>query len=199
MTDASKSSRPAVGLILLAVLLVLICLAALYRPDRPVATIEPGSSSGPAFVAQIIRPRLGLPLGGILPPGIFGFEGHLGFDSASPGAAVGRIEPGRLELRSDGWDVTIVLNGRGRVSPGTEAVFELLFENTIRKVRCRTADPAVGTFTMDPLSGDSGEVSGSFDIELPRCEDADTGTPLGWPPKPFVLHGSFDRLPSTHP
>lgn len=199
MKPERKHSRPPLALILLAVLLVLVCLAAIYRPDRPVATIEPGSSSGPAFVAQIIRPRLGLPLGGILPPSIFGFEGHLGFDSASPGAAVGRIEPGRLEFRSDGWDVTIVLDGSGRIAAETEAVFELLFENTIRKVRCRTADPAVGTFTMDALPGNSGEVSGSFDIELPRCEDADTGTPLGWPPKPFILHGSFDRLPATHP
>ena len=25
--------------------------------------------------------------------------------------------------------------------------------------------------------------------------DADTGKPLGWPPEPLVLHGSFDRLP----
>jgi hypothetical protein len=41
---------------------------------------------------------------------------------------------------------------------------------------------------------ESGELSGSFDIELARSEDADTGTPLGWPPQPLVLHGSFDRL-----
>lgn len=51
-----------------------------YRPDRPVATIVPGSSSGPAFVVQVIRPRVGLPLGGILPPQLFGLEEHLGFD-----------------------------------------------------------------------------------------------------------------------
>jgi hypothetical protein len=38
-------------------------------------------------------------------------------------------------------------------------------------------------------------MSGSFDIELSHCEDAETGTPLGWPPQPFILHGSFDRLP----
>ena len=41
---------------------------------------------------------------------------------------------------------------------------------------------------------ETGELSGSFDIELTRCEDAETGEPLGWPPEPLVLHGSFDRL-----
>ena len=31
--------------------------------------------------------------------------------------------------------------------------------------------------------------------ELARCEDANTAKPLGWPPEPLLLHGSFDRLP----
>ena len=65
-------------------LALVVCLAlAVYRPDRPVDTIVPGSSSGPAFDVQIIRPRLGLPLGGLLPPHLFGLEDHLGFESAS--------------------------------------------------------------------------------------------------------------------
>ena len=40
-----------------------------------------------------------------------------------------------------------------------------------------------------------GGLSGAFDVELTHCEDADTGEPLGWPPAPLRLHGSFDRLP----
>ena len=67
------------------------------------------------------------------------------------------------------------------------------FEERLRRVRCRPGDPAVGTFTMTALR-DPGELSGSFDIELAQCEDAETGTPLALPPKPFVLHGSFDRV-----
>ena len=174
---------------------VVVCFSLVeYRPDRPVATIVPGSSSGPAFVVQIIRPRLGLPLGGILPPQLFGLDAHLGFDSTSAGATIGSVGPRRLELGADNWDLVLVLDRDGRVAPETQVVFELVFEEHIRRVRCRTGDPAVGTLSTTALA-ESGELSGSFDIELAHLEDADTGTPLGWPPEPLVLHGSFDRLP----
>jgi len=180
---------------LLAGLAVVVVFSlGVYRPDRPVATIVPGSSSGPAFLVQIIRPRLGLPLGGILPPRLFGLEAHLGFESTSAGASIGSVGPGRLELGADGWDLVLVLDADGRVTPETHVVFELMFEERLRRVRCRPGDPAIGTFSTTALAGSS-ELSGSFDIELARCEDADTGKPLGWPPQPLVLHGSFDRLP----
>jgi hypothetical protein len=53
-------------LVLLAGFALVVCfLFVFYRPDRPVATIVPASSSGPAFVVQAVRPRFGLPLGGI--------------------------------------------------------------------------------------------------------------------------------------
>ena len=191
--DGVKPSWIFFSLLLLAGLLAGLTVVA-YRPDRPVATIVPGSSSGAAFVVQVIRPRLGLPLGGIVPPQLFGHEAHLGFDSTSAGATIGSVGPGRLELGADGWDLVLVLNGDGRVAPETQVVFELKFEDQLRRVRCRPGDPAVGTLSTTALS-ESGELSGSFDIELARCEDAETGTPLGWPPEPLVLHGSFDRLP----
>ncbi len=180
---------------LLAGLAVVVCFSlVVYRPDRPVATIVPGSSSGPAFVVQIIRPRLGLPLGWILPPQLFGLEAHLGFESASTGASIGSVGPGRLELGADDWDLVLVLDADGRVTPETQVVFELMFEERLRRVRCRPGDPAIGTLSTTAVA-ESGELSGSFDIELARCEDADTGKPLGWPPEPLVIHGSFDRLP----
>ena len=198
---ASRNQMPGVkpSWILLSLLLLVALLAGvaavLYRPDRPVATIVPGSSSGPTFVVQVIRPRLGLPLGGIVPPQLFGLEAHLGFDSQSAGARIGSVGPRRLELGADGWDLVLVLDRDGRVAPETQVVFELKFEEQLRRVRCRPADPAVGTLSMTALA-ESGELSGSFDIELARCEDAETGTPLGWPPAPLVLHGSFDLLPA---
>ena len=195
MTNDPKPSRILLPLGLLAGFAVLVCLTLVaYRPDRPVATIVPGSSSGPAFVVQIIRPRLGLPLGGILPPQLFGLEAHLGFESTSPGASIGSVGPGRLELGADDWDLVLVVDAEGRVTPETQVVFELVFEERLRRVRCRPGDPAIGTLSTTVLA-ESGELSGSFDIELARCEDANTGKPLGWPPEPFLLHGSFDRLP----
>lgn len=184
--------------ILLALLVAAVLAAVGYRPDRPIATIEPGSSPGPAFAVQIIRPRLGLPLGGIAPPRLFGLEEHLGFDSASAGATIDTVAPGFIRLDADGWDVVLVRDGDGRVAPGTQAVFEFQFENHLRRVRCLPDDPAVGTFGVTMLP-DAGELSGSFRIELAHCEDAETGEPLGWPPKPLVLHGSFDRLRRSGP
>jgi hypothetical protein len=149
-------------------------------------------------VVQIIRPRLGLPLGGILPPQLFGQEAHLGFESTSAGASIGSVGPGRLELGADAWDLVLVLDADGRVTPETQVVFEFVFEERLRRVRCRPGDPAIGALSTTSLA-ESGELSGSFDIELARCEDADTGTALGWPPKPLILHGSFDRLPLGTP
>ena len=80
------------------------------------------------------------------------------------------------------------------MTPETQVVFELMFEERLRRVRCQPGDPTVGTLNTTVLA-ESGELSGSFDIELARCEHADTGQPLGWPAEPLVLHGSFDRLP----
>ena len=53
MTNDPKPSRIPLPLVLLAALAALLCSTlVVYRPDRPVATIVPGSSSGPAFVVQ---------------------------------------------------------------------------------------------------------------------------------------------------
>ena len=180
-------------------LVSLVCISFfVFPPDRPVAKITPGTSKGPAFVVQIIRPRMGLPLGGIVPPQLFGQEAHLGFDSASEGASVGRVGSGRIEFGAEGWGLVLAFDAQGKVTSETQVVFDLMFEDRMRRVRCRPGDLANGEFSTTVLAG-SGELSGSFDIELPRCEDAETGKSLGWPPEPLVLHGSFDRLPSTAP
>ncbi|MFT4541325.1 MAG: hypothetical protein ACI841_001049 [Planctomycetota bacterium] len=72
-------------------------------------------------------------------------------------------------------------------------MFKIMFQERLLKVRCRPGDPIVGALKTTVLT-ESGELSGSFDIELARCEDANTGKALGWLPQPFLLHGSFDRL-----
>ncbi len=192
--DNRRPSFLSLPLVLLAGFALFVCVFILYRPDRPVATIVPASSSGPAFVVQVIRPRLGLPLGGLLPPQLFGVDAHLGFDSTSDGATIRSVAPGRIELGAEDWDLQIVFYGDGRVTSETQVVFNLVFEDRLRRVRCSPGDPAIGTLNIVTLE-ESNELSGSFDIELAHCEDAETGTPLGWPPRPLILHGSFDRLP----
>ena len=181
------------GVALVGLATVVGLLFLLYRPDRPVANIVPASSSGPTFVVQVIRPRLGLPLGGLLPPRLFGLDSHLGFDSKSEGATVHRVASGRIQLGANDWDLLLLFDDEGRVASGTEVVFDLVFEDRVRRVRCRPGNPATGEVKTVVLN-EAGEISGSFDIELAHCEDAKTGKPLGWPPKPFILHGSFDRF-----
>ena len=180
--------------LLIGLVVVVSFQVIVYRPDRPDPAIVPASSTGPAFVVQIIRPRLGLPLGGVLPPELFGLDARLGFESTSEGADIRSVSPSRIELAADGWELLLVLDSDGRVTPESQVVFDIMFEERLRRVRCRPDDHSVGTLNMVMLE-ESGELAGTFDIELARCEDAETGTPLGWPPKPFILHGSFDRLP----
>lgn len=165
-----------------------------YQPDQPIPTIVSQSSSGPSFAVQIIRPRVGLPFGGILPPDLFGLDDHLGFDSNSSGASIQSISPNRIELAADDWYLLLVLDSEGKVTPESEVVFKMVFEEQVKTVRGRPGDPVVGTVDV-VSSGESGELSGSFDIEIPHCEFADSGKPLGWPANPLILHGSFDRLP----
>jgi len=193
MTRDRKTPWILLPVVFLAGLAVFVISPVAYRPDRPVATLVPGSSTGPAFVVQIIRPRMGLPLGGILPPQLFGLDARLVFESTGAGASAGKVGPRRIELGADDWNLVLVLDADGRVSPETQVVFEFVFEERLRRVRCRPGDPALGTIDITALT-ESGELSGSFDIELAHCEDAETKKPLGWPPRPLVLHGSFDRL-----
>lgn len=198
MTNERKDSRKWTGRILLltslVALAIVVCFSfVVYQPDRPVPDIAPGSSSGPAFVVQVIRPRLGLPLGGIVPPQFFGVDANLIFNSTTAGASIGNISPDRIELSADKWELVLVFDGDGRVSPETFVVFDLVFEDRLRTVRCWPGEPAIGT-VQTAKRATTGHLSGNFNIELARCEDADTGKPLGWPPKPLVLHGSFDQL-----
>ena len=191
MARAPRSWTPAALLIGLAVLVLGTVVA--NRPDRRKALLAPGSSSEPAFVVQVIRPRMGLPLGGLLPPGWVGLDVELGFDGTSAGARVVRAEPGCVELVAEGWEVVLEFDGTGQVGGGTRAEFEMVFEDEPTRVRCRPGQPAVGSIMTLVLA--SGELAGRFELELARCEDAATGESLDWPPDPLVLYGSFDRLP----
>lgn len=174
--------------------LVISLLFIFYKPDRPLPRIEPASSSEPTYVVQIIRPRLGLPFAGLLPPQMFGNDAHLGFDSKSAGAEIRSVESGRIELAAEDWELVLAFDEDGKVTSKTLVAFELLFEDRRRKVRCRPAEPIIGTLEIVKLE-DNTELSGSFDIELAPCNDAETGKSLGWPSKPLILHGSFDRIP----
>lgn len=195
MSRERTSSRFLFPLVVLAALAATFAAALfVHTPDRPVATIAPGSSSAPAFVVQVIRPRVGLPLGGVLPPGWFGVDAALVFDASSAGAEVRAVAPGRVALAAEGWSLELVFDEDGRALPGTRVEFSLVFEERTQRVVCSAGDPAEGSVETSLLDGGDA-LWGRFDVELPQCVYAQSGEPLGWPSSPLVLHGSFDRLP----
>lgn len=195
MSRERKTSRLLFPLVVLAALAATFAASLfVHTPDRPVETIAPGSSSEPNFVVQVIRPRSGLPLGGVLPPGWFGVDDRLVFDASSAGAEVRAVEAGRVALAAEDWSLELAFDDQGRALSGTTIEFELVFEERRQRVRCSAGEAAGGTVETAPLDGGDA-LWGRFDVELPRCVYADSGEPLGWPSKPLVLHGSFDRLP----
>lgn len=178
--------------LLLGIFLLVFFTMSLYRPDRDIPMIVPGSSGESTFNVQIIRPREGLPLGGLLPPQYFGADADLGFDSTGEAASY-NIENNLLELRGDDWEVRLIFDNDGQIDSESEIFLNIKFRDQVRRVRCSPGDSVVGVVELIDLEG-SNELSGRFELELPICDDAETGNPLGWPPKPFVLRGSFDRL-----
>jgi hypothetical protein len=186
-------------------LAVLGCLAVLFvlgsRPDAPVVVSVSDPSRGPSFEVQVVRPRMNRPLFGILGRELEAkLQGSAErFDHTSRGAAIGSVGHDRLELGADGWDLSIEADGEGRIAPATRLVFPW---GDQARLRCRPAEPAVGYLRTTPRPG-SGELDGSFLVELTACENARTGKavdwpparPLGLPPAPLTVRGSFEGLP----
>lgn len=181
------------SLLLVAFLAIAVLLTvSLYRPDRPIPRIVPGTSTEPTFRVQIIRPREGLPLGGLIPPQLFGVDAKLGFDSKAEDASY-TLANHKLELHGGDWDVQLYFDKAGRIGSESEVAFNLIFENQIRRVRCKPVSAAGAKLEIIELE-ETGEFSGFFAVELLKCEDSETGESLGWPAQPLWLRGSFDRL-----
>ena len=183
------------SLIIIVAIVALALLAGLVvigsRPDEPVATSISETSRSPSFEVHVEKPLSNQPLFGL-----FGLlpTGDLGFDHVSRGAAIGRVGHDRLELRAEGWDLSIETDGGGRVAPGTRLVFPLVLGGRQVKLDCRPADPATGYLRTTTRAG-SGELGGRFLVKLATCENAESGKVIDWPPAPLTVLGTFDRLP----
>lgn len=191
-------------------LALLGCLVWLVlRPGEPDAASVPDASRGPSFEVRVEKPRMDRFLGGILPAGLEAKligGGELRFDHASRGAHVGSVKPDRLELRADGWNLLIELDGEGRIAPGTHLVFPIEIAEKQWTLRCRPAERATGYLHATPRPG-SDVLDGRFLIELATCVNAETGKILdteaggnpgdAWPSSPLTLRGSFASLPHT--
>jgi hypothetical protein len=166
--------------------------------DDPVAESAPDTSQGPSFEVHLVIPRAGLPLGGILPDWVVRkydlTPRELGFNHTSSGARIGRVEPGRLELRADDWELFIESDGEGRIVPETHLVFPLGLGGKRLRLNCRPADRATGFLRTTSKAG-SGQLSGRFLVELATCKNAESGKTTNWPPAPLTVSGGFASLP----
>jgi hypothetical protein len=196
MKASMKTSLIIIALALLACLVWLVS-----RPDEPDETVAESvsdTSQGPSFEVRVVVPRLARPLGGILPDWIVGkLDGtpsELRFDDRSRGAQIGSVGNDHVELRADGWDLSIETDGEGRITPGTRLVFPLALGGRQMKLRCRPADRANGYLRTTTQAG-ADELGGRFLVELATCENAESGKAINWPPAALTLRGSFEGLP----
>jgi hypothetical protein len=196
------------SLIAVVALTALACLIWIVsRPDVPVGASTSGESGSPSFEVRVEKPRMDRFLFGILPSRLeeklLG-GGELRFGHASGGAQVGRVGRDRVELRADGWELIVEADGMGGIAPGTHLVFPIEIAEVRRTLRCRPADRPTGHLHAAERAG-SGELDGSFMVELAACVNAETGkiidTEAGgnpgeaWPSEPLTVRGSFAGLP----
>ncbi len=194
-----KTSLIIIVLALVACLVWLVWLGS--RPDELVGESVSDTSRGPSFEVRVVMPRLGLPLGGILPDSLVekldGTPRELRFDHTSRGAQIGSVGPDRLELRADGWELFIETDGEGRITPGTHLVFPLGLGGRRVRLDCRPADRATGYLRTNTRAG-SVELGGTFLVELATCKNAESGKAIEWPPAALTVRGSFVG-PATRP
>jgi hypothetical protein len=192
----------------LALLVGLACLIWLVsRPDEPVTASIPNTSRVPVFEVQVEKPRMDRFLGGILPTRLEARllgGGELRFDHASRGAKIGSVGHDHVELSADGWNLSIEIDGKGQIAPGTRLLFPIEIAEKQWTLRCRPADRAVG-YLHSAARAESDVLDGRFLVELAACVDAGTGKTLdteaggnpgdAWPSSPLTLRGSFAGLP----
>ena len=180
--------RTGTALILVALTAVVGLVVIRSRPDEPAGAGSPASPRGPSFEVRVVKPLSARPLFGLLP------TADPKFDHASPGARTGRVGRDRVELLADGWDLSIATDDDGAIAPGTRLVFSLELGGRHQTLRCLPEKPAVGDLRITTDAA-SGELGGSFRVELATCRNAANGKVVNWPPAPLTVVGTFDRLP----
>jgi hypothetical protein len=146
----------------------------------------------------VVVPRLGRPLGGILPDWVVtkmdGTPSELRFDHTNRGAQIVSARANRVELKADDWDFLIETDAEGRVAPGTRLVFPLALGGRNVRLNCRPAEPASGSLSTTTRPG-SDEIVGQFIVELASCKNAQSGKIIEWPPAPLTVRGGFVGQP----
>src|SRR6266545_8204736 len=112
MVGMKTSMKISLVIFIALALLAGLVLLRLLR-NEPIDVSVADTSRGPSFDVLVVKPRVNRPLFGILPTKL---EEKLGgadprFDNTSPGARIGSVGHDRLELRADGWDLLIEIDG----------------------------------------------------------------------------------------
>lgn len=111
----------------------------------------------------------------------------------SSGVRIGNVTAHRLELSAEGgWDLLIETDAAGRLTSETHVAFPIELGTRPLKFNCRTANPPVGYLTA--TQRDSGEIDGSFALELTTCINAQSGKTAQWPYDPLPVRGNFAGL-----
>jgi hypothetical protein len=184
--------------IIIALALLLVCMVALrLRKDKPVGPSVSDTSrliGGPAFEVQVEMPAFNSGRAPWEIPGvILGYDRGPRFDQASPGAQVGKIAPDHIELSADGgWDLLIETDGEGRLAQGTHVAFPVKLGGRSLKFNCRPAD-STGGYLQTARTG-SGELEGSFQLEVAICKNVVSGKTAAWPYQPLKVRANFAGL-----
>jgi len=186
--------KPALALVALLVVAWLVVMASMSDPPA-----VPDGSGGPWFDVRVEKPRMARPLGGLLPERVFGTE--LRFDDASPGAEVGHVGPDRLELRAAGWELVLLVDPTGAISPESHIVFPIELGGKRLSLRCGPGDSDAsdegdrGTLQVTRRP-DTQLQDGTFVATFATCVHDDTDQGIAWPPSALVVRGSFAGLAS---
>ena len=186
-------------IIIIALVLLLGGIVALrLRRDKPVGPSVSEASrliGGPAFEVQVEMPAFNSGRSPLEIPGvILGYDHGPRFDQASPGAQVGKIAPNHIELSADdGWDILIETDREGRLAQVTHVAFPVKLGGRPLRFNCRPADRPVGNLHTTARAG-SGELEGSFQLEIAICTNAVSGKTAAWPYQPLKVRGNFAGL-----
>ena len=185
-------------LIILGVALLLGCVLVLrFRRERRVTQGTQGApqtSEGPWFEIAVDAPIFNSRPPWEIPGVLLGTrERGPKLNQNSPGVRIGNNTTHRFELSAEGgWDFLIETDSEGRLTPATHIAFPIKIGGTPHTFNCRPADPPVGY--LDTKAADSGEIEGSFVVEVMRCINVKSGKTAQWPYSPLPIRGNFAGL-----
>ena len=187
-------------LLIIIIALVLLGGGALFfrwRRDRVRASQANAANAagGPAFEVNVEAPMLSGRPPWEVPGVVLGLsERGPKFNETSSGAKVINVGKDRLELNADGgWNIFIVAEGEGRIASGTHLQFPIKLGNRPLNFDCRPADHSTGHL-ITSRNATSGEINGSFVVEVVTCTNTKSGKSAAWPYEPLTIRGTFSGL-----